>query len=266
MTFDTAFERSHGPNTTTSNSEQTLEPYWAEFLKRWNERYPTTPLYDTESAKFYVQRAVRFILTDSIDIDAPVIWPTRVSANVVAPTVDEDVHDWLKEQCSRLMYGQCSTLSCLRRGGYKPSGDRTADYVSRINLATCEAYEIKQALRPAIVSAVAPVEQLLPIEIEELEDVLESSNPVFRQRIMNAVRNAAAPLAARQDEAQLSLLSRAVGICEDLAEHVAQELTEQSDDPQRDILNYDDYRKGQIQAAVEIREALERLTTEEGAG
>lgn len=72
-----------------SNSEQTLEPYWAEFLKRWNDRYPTTPLYDTEAAKFYVQRAVGFILTDSIDVGGPVVWPTRVSANVVTPTVGQ---------------------------------------------------------------------------------------------------------------------------------------------------------------------------------
>ena len=25
---------------------------------------------------------------------------------------------WLKEQCSRLTYGQCTTARCLKRGGY----------------------------------------------------------------------------------------------------------------------------------------------------
>lgn len=53
--------------------------------------------------------------------------------------------------------------------------------------------------------------------------------------------------------------ARAIREAHELAAHVAQELTEQSDMPQRDICNYDDYRKGQIQAAVELKELIESL-------
>lgn len=73
-----------------------------------------------------------------------------------------------------------------------------------------------------------------------------------------AIITAAAPA---DNDAESSLLSLAVAVCKDLAEHVTQELTEQSDHPQRDILNYDDYRKGQIQAALEIESELRKLTT-----
>jgi hypothetical protein len=55
------------------------EPWWLEFVDKWNHKYPTTPLYDTMSCKFYVKRAVRFILTNSIDVDNPSIWPIRDS-------------------------------------------------------------------------------------------------------------------------------------------------------------------------------------------
>lgn len=65
-------------------------------------------------------------------------WNTRVSANV-APIVDNDVHDWLKEQCARLMHGLCTTARCLKRGGYPLKGYDAS-------LATCEAYELSQGI------------------------------------------------------------------------------------------------------------------------
>lgn len=53
--------------------------------------------------------------------------------------------------------------------------------------------------------------------------------------------------------------ARAVRASVALAEHVAQELAEQCNNPLGDICNYDDYRKGQIQAAVELKESIESL-------
>lgn len=47
---------------------------------------------------------------------------------------------WLKPQCSRLIYGQCSTRKCLVRGGWKPGPATNYD------LATCEPYEISVLL------------------------------------------------------------------------------------------------------------------------
>jgi hypothetical protein len=49
--------------------------------------------------------------------------------------------EWLKDQCNRYTNGQCSTLSCLRRGGYK-RGQVPVDY----QLATCHAHEIVRKL------------------------------------------------------------------------------------------------------------------------
>ena len=45
--------------------------------------------------------------------------------------------EWLKYQCNRYANGQCSTLACLRRGGYK-RGDVPVNY----DLATCHAHEV----------------------------------------------------------------------------------------------------------------------------
>lgn len=55
------------------------------------------------------------------------------------PEIKPDVHTWLKESCSRLVHGQCTTARCIERGGwtggkYDPS------------IATCEAYEAYNAL------------------------------------------------------------------------------------------------------------------------
>jgi hypothetical protein len=54
-----------------------------------------------------------------------------------------ELHEWLKPQCSRLLYGQCSTLRCLKRGGYVRPGP--VDY----NIATCEPYEIEAEIAKA---------------------------------------------------------------------------------------------------------------------
>lgn len=77
---------------TNDASNQQLEPWWAEFTYRWNKVYPTVPLYDTESAKFFVRRAIKFILTGSIDGDNPAIWPdcSRVSDDREVATMDDD--------------------------------------------------------------------------------------------------------------------------------------------------------------------------------
>lgn len=54
-----------------------------------------------------------------------------------------DVVEWLTEQCSRLKNGRCSTLGCLRRGGYVGP---PASY----DIATCEAYEIFEVVAKGI--------------------------------------------------------------------------------------------------------------------
>lgn len=47
--------------------------------------------------------------------------------------------EWLKEECSALKYGQCSTRACMVRGGWKPGeGDWSK--------ATCPAYEATRAI------------------------------------------------------------------------------------------------------------------------
>lgn len=43
--------------------------------------------------------------------------------------------EWLKLHCSRLMYGQCTTHSCIKRGGWT-GGSFDPD------IATCIPYEI----------------------------------------------------------------------------------------------------------------------------
>lgn len=50
------------------------------------------------------------------------------------------LHDWLKPQCSRLLYGRCDTRSCLVRG--KGLNGGTVDY----SKATCEPFEISVLL------------------------------------------------------------------------------------------------------------------------
>lgn len=50
--------------------------------------------------------------------------------------------EWLEHQCDRLTYGKCTTLSCLKRGGYDKSKSygNSADAV--YELATCIPREI----------------------------------------------------------------------------------------------------------------------------
>lgn len=45
---------------------------------------------------------------------------------------------WITEQCSRLLYGQCSTRQCLVRGGYNGRGPVD------LSIATCEVREIME--------------------------------------------------------------------------------------------------------------------------
>lgn len=52
--------------------------------------------------------------------------------------------EFLKPQCSRLKYGKCMTLACLKRGGYDYGllGSQSIDY----DVATCEEFEISAIL------------------------------------------------------------------------------------------------------------------------
>lgn len=47
----------------------------------------------------------------------------------------------ISQGCNRLMYGQCTTLACLKRGGYK-LGDAPVD----INVSTCTEFQAVKAL------------------------------------------------------------------------------------------------------------------------
>ena len=44
--------------------------------------------------------------------------------------------EWLKSQCNRYVNGECHTLRCMKRGGYKHGKVETYD------CATCEPHEI----------------------------------------------------------------------------------------------------------------------------
>jgi hypothetical protein len=74
-----------------------------------------------------------------------------------------DLQPWLKEQCGRLMYGQCTTARCLKRGGYKGP----EDYDAAVARATCEPYELSQLLaerdtaRSELAVAQARIEELI---------------------------------------------------------------------------------------------------------
>lgn len=61
-------ERDVDPIVAARAREAAFEKLWQERLVApFTKKYPTLPLYDTESAKFYVRRAVRFLLTNSVD-------------------------------------------------------------------------------------------------------------------------------------------------------------------------------------------------------
>lgn len=92
----------------------------------------------------------------------------------------------------------------------------------------------------------------------------EADDPAFQTRHVPCGCKCVFATAAPME--QPGTLMQAISFCNHLAEHVTQELTEQSDNPQRDILNYEDYRKGQIQAAVEIRDRLQQLVSNADEG
>ncbi len=71
--------------------------------------------------------------------------PEMTSTEMMSPHELRELADslWLKEQCSRLLHGQCSTRRCLVRGGYGGKGPVNLDG------ATCEPYEIWKALHAA---------------------------------------------------------------------------------------------------------------------
>ena len=48
--------------------------------------------------------------------------------------------EWLKDQCSRYLNGQCFTLACMRRGGYEYGKPET------LGNPTCHAHEALQEL------------------------------------------------------------------------------------------------------------------------
>lgn len=51
-----------------------------------------------------------------------------------------ELREWCKDQCARLISGECTTRRCLVRGGYKFQRSVLAD------IATCEAKEIYDLL------------------------------------------------------------------------------------------------------------------------
>lgn len=62
------------------------------------------------------------------------------------PLTDEQLlglEEWSKDQCSRLLHGQCSTRRCLMRGGYPGRGEVDC------GMATCEPFEVSQLLAAA---------------------------------------------------------------------------------------------------------------------
>jgi hypothetical protein len=52
--------------------------------------------------------------------------------------------DLLKARCNRYVNGQCTTSACMRRGGWKPTGEPT-DYA----YATCAEHETVQIIERA---------------------------------------------------------------------------------------------------------------------
>lgn len=81
--------------------------------------------------------------------------------------VKPDIADWLKPQCQRLRYRRCTTLYCLRRGGYIGKGGPT-DY----SIATCEPYEIYNALYSSAVQPAASTPTNLKTDMETIDSLL----------------------------------------------------------------------------------------------
>lgn len=129
----------------STTTKEALEPWWTEFIERWNAKYPTTPLYDTESAKFYVRRAVKFILTNSIDGNEPTVWPSRVTAPIVAPEVDHGVVLVDREAAAKMAFD-----------AVKGALTNENNY-STLQVAAIVAANVRRVPAPA--ATVAPVEQ-----------------------------------------------------------------------------------------------------------
>jgi hypothetical protein len=64
-----------------------------------------------------------------------------VKAETDAPEKYSKLSKWLKTECNRLANGQCTTLACLKRGGYQ-LGTAPVD----VSIATCEAFEMSNAI------------------------------------------------------------------------------------------------------------------------
>lgn len=63
--------------------------------------------------------------------------------------LNPDTIAWLNEHCNRLLYGQCWTGRCLKRGGYSPKSSLADGVRPSVNcdIATCEPYEISLRIK-----------------------------------------------------------------------------------------------------------------------
>ena len=83
--------------------------------------------------------------------------------------------DELKAECNRYVNGHCSTVGCLKRGGWK-QGD---DYQASLERSTCDAHEIV-TLRAKLALAVEALENLQSFcgdlgnryKVDEIEEIL----------------------------------------------------------------------------------------------
>ena len=62
--------------------------------------------------------------------------PVHKAHSTPLPASPQSNDEWLKAQCNRYVNGQCSTLTCLKRGGYVRGTPPNYD------TATCEPHEI----------------------------------------------------------------------------------------------------------------------------
>ena len=56
--------------------------------------------------------------------------------------IEPDVLEWLRSECNRASYGQCSVLRCMKRGGYEHGKS-----APNTDMATCKAWEALSALK-----------------------------------------------------------------------------------------------------------------------
>jgi len=55
------------PRAQTGLTVEAAPKTWDDFIVAFNDKYPRLPVYDTENCKFYVQRALKFLLIGSVD-------------------------------------------------------------------------------------------------------------------------------------------------------------------------------------------------------